>query len=331
MKIVRLILLILHLGIFILLSGMLLNAYIPPKVFPWLNFLSLAFPGLMFGYVVLTLFWIFSWKKRAFVFLFLGLLFFNSTMKWINYSATKNETPDLKVMSFNTRSGLVRGRSEIREYLKNSGADIILLQEDGSKEYESLGYQTLSPKDDLAILSKYKIVNSEIITLNGNKFISAPAIQVDIEIKGKIYRFINVYLHPFKFERSMIKLDGSNEQDEKRVKNIIKRMIPTFKVHQHQVNAIRKAIQNSPYPVILAGDFNSVPNSYEYYHLLDGLQDAFVESGKGSATSFHDYKFPIRIDYIFTSKSIKPLSYKVDRSVKISDHFPVIATFKLEK
>lgn len=309
---------------------MLLNAYVPPKVFPWFNLLSLGFPFLITGYILLTIFWILNWKKRAFVFFFLGLLFFNSTIRWINYSSTKNEIPDLKVISFNTRSGLGQ-KNEVRKYMKDSGADIILLQEDGNKGYESLGYQTLNPKDDLTVLSKYKIVDSKIITLNGNKFISAPAIQIDIEIKGKIYRFINIYLHPFKFEKSMIKLDGSNEEDEKKVKNIIKRMIPTFKVHQHQVSVIKKAVENSPYPVILAGDFNSVPNSYEYYHLLDGLQDAFVEAGSGSSTSFHDYKFPIRIDYIFASKTLQPISYKVDRSVHISDHYPVIATFKLNK
>ena len=129
----------------------------------------------------------------------------------------------------------------------------------------------------------------------------------------------------------MVKLNGNSDEDERKVKNVIKRMIPTFKMHQEQISTIRESIDNSPYPVILAGDFNSVPNSYEYYHLLDGLQDAFVEAGQGSGTSFHDYKFPIRIDYIFSSKTIKPLSYKVDRSVKLSDHFPVMATFKLEK
>ena len=34
--------------------------------------------------------------------------------------------------------------------------------------------------------------------------------------------------------------------------------------------------------------------------------------------------------YIFTSKEIKPISYKVDRNVKLSDHFPVIAEFKID-
>jgi endonuclease/exonuclease/phosphatase (EEP) superfamily protein YafD len=107
-------------------------------------------------------------------------------------------------------------------------------------------------------------------------------------------------------------------------------MVPNFKAHQEQVAAAREAIETSPYPVIMAGDFNSVPNSYEYYHLGKDMKDAFVVAGSGSATSFHDFKFPIRIDYMFTSKEILPISYKVDRSERLSDHFPVIATFKIE-
>ena len=115
-----------------------------------------------------------------------------------------------------------------------------------------------------------------------------------------------------------------------KVKYIVGKLIPTFKIHQNEIAEIRKAIDDSPYPVILAGDFNAVPNSYEYYHLGKNLKDTFMEVGNGSGTSFHDYQFPIRIDYIFCSKSIKPVNYQVDRSVKISDHYPVIAEFKID-
>jgi len=326
-KVIRLVLFVLHVMIFLLLTGVLLNDYVSPKVFPWLNLLSLAFPVLISGYIALTVFWIISWKKRAFVFFFLGLLFFNPVLRWVNYSSLKSEVPDLKVISYNTRSG-GNARGEVENYLKNSGADLILLQEDFGTAYVSSGY-SMAAKHDLTILSKYKIISMQSIGQN-NKEIIKPALQADIEIKGKTYRLINVHLESFKFEKSMIKLNGSNEEDKEKIKDIIKRLIPAFKIHQEQVGMIRKAVENSPYPVILTGDFNSVPNSYEYYRLSEGLRDAFVEAGRGSATSFHDYKFPIRIDYIFTSESIKALSYQVDRSMKASDHFPVVATFRLE-
>ena len=128
----------------------------------------------------------------------------------------------------------------------------------------------------------------------------------------------------------MVKPVESLEENKTKVKDIVRKLVPTFKIHEKEIVDIRKAIDYSPYPVILAGDFNAVPNSHEYYELGRGLVDAFVAVGRGSSTSFHDYKFPIRIDYIFTSKEIKAISYRVDRSVKLSDHFPVIAEFKID-
>lgn len=330
MKIIRLIFFIVHVGISFLLVGTLLNAYVPPKTFPWFNLLSLGFPVFMIVYLLLTLFWIISWKKRAFVFLLFGLLFFKPIIRWINYMPQKNEIPDLKIISLNAKGGFY-GEGNIESYINSQNPDIVLLQEYGGKRYLFNGMKEDSQGHIITVFSKHKVVEQKQLIESDYEYNNAYASQTDIEIKGKIYRFINVYLQPFKFQKSMVKLNGNSEEDEQKLKDVVKRLIPTFKMHQEQISAVRKSIDESPYPVILAGDFNSVPNSYEYYHLLEGLQDAFVEAGRGSATSFHDYKFPIRIDYIFSSPSVKPLSYKVDRSVKLSDHFPVIATFKSEK
>jgi len=308
---------------------MLLNAYVPPKIFPWFNLLSLGFPILMVAYVVLIFFWIFSWKKRAFVFMLLGLIFTNPVKRWVNFSSDKKEIANLKILTFNAKGGL-NGMKNIDDYVNSSNADLVFLQEKGGKEYHFNGLKNTSGNHIVSVFTKYKVIDQKEL-INSDYFTNnAYATQTDLEIKGKIYRFINVYLQPFKFEKAMVRLDGNSDEDEEKLKNVVKRLIPTFKMHQDQVADIKKGIENSPYPVILLGDLNSVPNSYEYYHLSEGLQDPFLEVGKGSGTSFHDYKFPLRIDYIFTSKSVQPITYKVDRSVKISDHYPVVATFKLD-
>jgi endonuclease/exonuclease/phosphatase (EEP) superfamily protein YafD len=307
--------------------GTLLNAYVPPKIFPWFNLLSLGFPVLIILYLILTIFWILSWKKRAFLFLFAGLAFINPVKRWGNYSDQKGNS-DIKIVSFNTRAG-GRGNKDIAPYLKSQDADIFLLQEDAGNEYQFEGYQKANPGGGLTILTKHKIIKQQIIDPQ-DEDVRIPGVLADIEIKGRTYRFIDVYLNPFRFQKEMVKLNGNTDTNEQKIKDVIKRLIPTFKKHQDQVALIREAIENSPYPVILAGDFNSVPNSYEYYHLSHGLEDTFLTAGKGSATSFHDYKFPIRIDYVFSSKSLKAISYKVDRSVSISDHYPVIVKFSSE-
>ncbi|HBV17815.1 endonuclease/exonuclease/phosphatase family protein [Chryseobacterium carnipullorum] len=327
MKVFRLIILILHVGILFLLLGTLMNAYVPPKIFPWFNLLSLGFPVLIILYALLTLFWLFSWKKRTFAFMLAGLIFMNPVQRWVNFSSDKKETANLKIVSFNVKAGLM-GPTDIEKYLNRADADVVMLQEAGSK-ISLKGMTGIGDNGVLKLFSKHKVVESKELIKSDFYTNNAYASQTDIEIKGKVYRFINVYLEPFKFEKGMVKIDGVKEEDEQKLKNIVRRLIPVFKKHQDQVDTIKEAIENSPYPVIIAGDLNSVPNSYEYYHLGDGLDDAFVKAGKGSATSFHDYKFPIRIDYIFTSKTVQPLTYTVDRSVKLSDHYPVIATFSL--
>jgi endonuclease/exonuclease/phosphatase (EEP) superfamily protein YafD len=328
-KIFRLIVLIIHLGILFLLLGTLLNAYIPPKIFPWFNLLSLGFPVLIILYIILTVFWMLSWKKRTFVFMFAGLVFINPVKRWVNYS-DQNQKPgsEIKVISFNTRAGRI-GNKEVEPYLKSQNADVILLQEDAGIKYKFESYQKANPGGGLTILTKHKIIKQQMIDPQ-DEGVRIPGLMADIEINGRTYRFIDVYLNPFRFQKEMVKLNGDTDNDEQKIKDVIKRLIPTFKKHQEQIDLIREVIDNSPYPVILTGDFNSVPNSYEYYHLSEGLEDAFLTAGKGSATSFHDYKFPIRIDYVFSSKSIKAISYKVDRSISISDHYPVTVKFSAE-
>lgn len=327
MKIIRLVLLICHLGILCLLFGVLLNAYVPPKIFPWFNILSLGFPVLISVYALLTVAWIFMWKKRAFLFMFFGLFFFSATQRWVNYSS-KSDTGDLKIITFNTKGGKF-GQKEIEDYINGKNADIVLMQEDGNLDYQFSGLKKAKERPLSSLYSKYEIVGyKEIFEGMYSEDFNAFADYTDLKIGSRTVRVVNVYLQPFKFEKSMVKLNGNSTEDETKVKNIVKKLIPTFKMHQEQIDLIRKYVDNSPYPVILTGDFNAVPNSYEYYHLGKNLQDAFIKAGKGSATSFHDYKYPLRLDYIFTSESIEAVSYKVDYSVKISDHYPVSANLK---
>ena len=284
----------------------------------------------MIGYVLLTFFWIFCWKKRAFFFMFIGLFFLNPVKRWINYSSDSKETANLKIVTLNVRGGKF-GIENIQDFIDRQKADIVLVQEDSEYDYQFKNLKKNNATPVVSTYSKYKTSGyKELFAGMYNEEFNAYAEQTDIEISGKTYRIINTYLQPFKFEKNMVKLNGNSDQDERKIKNVVRKLIPTFKMHQEQVNIIRKSIDESPYPIILAGDLNSVPNSYEYYHLGGNLKDAFFEVGKGSGTSFHDYKFPIRIDFIFTSPSIQPVSYYVERSVKLSDHFPVVATFNIK-
>lgn len=325
MGIIRLLLTIFHLIIIVLLFGTIMNAYIPPSVFGMLNLLSLGFPILIIINVLLLIFWIASWKKRAAVFLILSLFFIIPTRRWINYTPTKKETPNIKIISLNGKSGKF-GDENIYNFLNDQKADVVLTQE--FKSAENLkGFEYFERNFPVVkIQSRFPIIESGIVETDAK---NGRCIYADIKINGKTIRFVNVYMEPFYLDKSMVKPTKDMNVNEEKAKNIIHKLVPTFRKHQSQIAPIKGFLDSSPYPIILAGDFNSVPNSYEYYTLSENLEDTFLKVGKGSGTSFHDFKFPIKIDHIFASKSITPISYKVDRSVKISDHFPVIAEFMI--
>ena len=309
MKVIRLIFTLLHLVLFFALAAMLLNSFIPPKVFKWFNFIPLVFPPLIIAYIVLTIVWIATWKKRAIFFLIGLLFFFNPIRRWVNYSPG-SAAGNLKVVTYNIHGG--QDLPALKSFLENEAPDVIFFQEKGYHNKESLS------------IPGFKHVVEERVVSNGH------SLYADISINGKTIRFINVYLEPFYLKKDMLRPTGDNKINEEKAKILGSRMAESFRIHQDQVAAVREFVQNSPYPVILGGDFNSVPSSYEYYHLSKNLNDAFMDAGSGSATSFHDYKFPIRIDYLFSSPAIKAMSYTVDRELKISDHFPVISSFKVK-
>lgn len=325
MKILNFFLSIFHFAIITLLLGTAFNSIVTPKIFPYLNLLSLAFPVLMIVHILLCIFWIFNWKKRAYLFLLASVFLFNPTRRWINFSTKKKEVPNLKILSFNTQKGY-NFLPEIAKYIREANPDIALLQEIGRDSNLKVYNNELTQFPILFFGTNYKIINSGQVDNSGS---NGNCIFADVEIRGKIIRLVNVYLSPYAFDKEKVKPDESLDDNKVKAKYVFKKLMPTFKIHQNEVDKISEFVKSSPYPIILCGDFNSVPNSYEYFKLSNNLKDVFVEVGSGSSTSFHDYKFPIRIDYVLCSKELKPVSYKVDRSVHISDHFPVITEFEI--
>lgn len=303
-----------------------MNAYIAPSTFGMLNLLSLGFPVLMIINLILLIFWMITWKKRAIVFLALSIFFITPTRRWINYTPTPEKTPNLKLISLNGKFGQL-GDEGIYSYLNSQKPDILFFQEYDNKRFLDGFKYAENSRPITKIQSRFPIVKSGEIKTDAS---NAVCMYADIKVHQKIIRFIDVYMEPFFLDKQLVRPTKDMEVNEQKAKKLLHMLIPTFKKHETQIDQIRDFIDASPYPVIVAGDFNAVPNSYEYYTVSENLQDVFLKVGKGSGTSFHDFKFPLKIDQVFASESITPVSYKVDRSVTISDHFPVIAEFYIQ-
>ena len=89
-------------------------------------------------------------------------------------------------------------------------------------------------------------------------------------------------------------------------------------------------MEESPYEVILMGDFNNTAYSYIYRELRShGLNDAYKEAGNGFGKTF-DLKFlPLRIDFILPQESLEIIDFE-SYDVPYSDHYPITATLGLD-
>lgn len=81
-------------------------------------------------------------------------------------------------------------------------------------------------------------------------------------------------------------------------------------------------------PVILCGDFNDNPISYCHYLLDKELTDCFKSTANGPGISYHRNTFWVRIDNIMCSRHWTPSNFEVDRSIAISDHYPILGYLK---
>ena len=59
--------------------------------------------------------------------------------------------------------------------------------------------------------------------------------------------------------------------------------------------------------------------------------DAFVQSGNGPGISYNRNKLFYRIDHILHSQSLDAYRCAVDRSVQVSDHYPISCYLKKAK
>ena len=71
-----------------------------------------------------------------------------------------------------------------------------------------------------------------------------------------------------------------------------------------QAQLVKSYINKSPYPVIVAGDFNDTPVSYTYGKIRKGLNDSFVTSGYGAGFTYKGNYPPNRIDYILYDNNL---------------------------
>ena len=111
-------------------------------------------------------------------------------------------------------------------------------------------------------------------------------------------------------------------------KSIAKKLRYAFKQRGDQADETRAELDKSPYPALITGDFNDVPNSYTYFTIRGGWQDAWIAKGFGIGRSYVNISPTLRIDYILADPRWKVLQCR-KFPLPWSDHHPFVADLQL--
>lgn len=279
----------------------------------------------------------------AIVVLWLAWSLLSHRMPWQEYSQMPHE---LKVLTYNTQGMAVDKyldtKLEMLEYINKLDADVVCLQEvlvykkgdrltlpmmrEAMKNYPYtyFDFKLYNSRRQFGnvVFSRYPLVNKETIQFESKANISS---QCDIVVNEDTIRLMVNHLESFYLndeDLDLSDLDVSNIQEN----SLVRKLVRANRLRHDQVSVLREAIRQSPHPVIAVGDFNSLPISWVYWRMNLGMRDCFAESSVGQYGSTYQRKgMSARIDYIFTSRKLKPISCEVG-DAEYSDHYPVMAT-----
>ena len=232
----------------------------------------------------------------------------------------------------------------IARFIKMTSPDIVALQEyysTSTKTADSLrhimsGYPHISihyiRKESpdagfgLAIFSRHKIVDTHKIPFNDKN----GAMYADLLIDRDTIRLFNCHLQTTNITDNDISFvkSGARSHHEASFGNILAKIKDNSVKRARQAGVIADLISESPYPVVVCGDFNDVPASYTYTRMSKGLKDCFKRAGRGYAHSFHDFFEVFNVDYIMYDPQRFKCVYYNSPSLSFSDHNPVIVRLK---
>jgi endonuclease/exonuclease/phosphatase family metal-dependent hydrolase len=339
-------------GLFLLLAY--LSVYIKPTVFWFLGIVGLSYPILLLFNLAFLIYWVIRWKWHFLypvLAILIGISHFSNFFQFPFGKDLDPKDDDIKIMSYNVNLFQLYSWAKspptynsIYNFIKDEDPSIVCLQEFyvNNKFTEKMAKKALDKNVHIGYISKEKGSGYGIATYTQYPIVetgelkfenSANAcIYTDVIIKNDTIRVYNSHLQSIRLrERNMnFILDPNFRKDSHKIneiKDIFSRFRDALRKRALQVEIVRNHILESPYPVLVCGDFNESPISYNYRIMRQILNDAFVDAGVGVGHTYKGFFPSFRIDYILYDFKFTATSYYSPR-VYHSDHYPVVATVK---
>ena len=338
------------------LSLSYLAPFVHPSTFWILPFLGLGYPIIMLCALFFLIVWAIARSRWFFYVLIIilvgGKLHFRTvSLTWsVEDSTNQNK---FKILSYNVRLFDIYAlkdendhpnRDSIFSYLNKEQADVVCLQEFYYQDH-IVGFPKIDTFETIldakfmhkrmsfnpafknyfgiAMFSKFPMITKGQVDFdnlrnNTNNF----CIFADI-VKGKdTIRVYNTHLQSVKFQEDDYALFGDkaitgNQKSTLRI--LTNKLFQAYVQRAEQTKMVIEHMEQSPYEVLICGDFNDPPMSYTYNAFNAKFTDAYRNTSSGIGSTYAGKVPAGRIDYIFHSDKLHSNNFQIQNRV-FSDH-----------
>ncbi len=237
------------------------------------------------------------------------------------------------------------------DYILDTDADIVSLQEAESlkswplwnitpEQIDSLSarypYRLVNVTDQYTLLSRYPF---EYVDLHLEEHIARRFTCYRLHIKGRTVHLFNCHLESIGltprdkelYQGLFDKAPGSEAALKKELSEVktqlISKLAKAFTERSEQARAIRHAVDSIGGDIIVAGDFNDIPDCYAIRTIMDGdMKDAYAGTALGPTITYHGNRFYFRIDHVLYKGDLECIRLRRGDNPS-SDHYPLLATF----
>ncbi|MGB1348262.1 MAG: endonuclease/exonuclease/phosphatase family protein [Flavobacteriales bacterium] len=233
-------------------------------------------------------------------------------------------------------------RQDIATWLAEQPDGIWCFQEfpkRGKATLRSAGFSWLKPRRRLftwpreagpALASSYPVKDWTTYMFEDEDAGQGRVLQADVETPAGLVRVFNVHLQSLHFDHADYDAveEGPSREQGARLWGLI---TYASKARALQAQELVRRMEESPYPVIVAGDFNDTPMSYAM-HALRGsrAEDTFAAASFGPSGTHLGAIPGLRIDGILADTTLQCVSHRT-HGVVMSDHRPVTAVLQAQK
>ena len=320
------------------------SVFLSPEKLWFAALFGMSYPYLLVVNIVFIVFWAIIKPRFILVSLIIILAGYKHIGNYLQFSGQQTDDKGVRITSYNVKyfTGSDRfpnkeNAEHILNFLRQDNADIICLQEVRLNKRQIFDFRNTrlpqinhmqlahnSHAGGLLTLTRFPILNmGEIRFKNSGNMI----IFTDILMNSDTVRVFNCHLQSYRLrEKEINAIDSIDFKDRPQTKKKLRELSIKYRdahiKRAEQATTLREYIDESPYPVIVCGDFNDTPVSFTYRTVRGDLKDSFTQSGKGTANTYNGKLPSFRIDYILYSPKFKSYNFKVS-TIEHSDHFPI--------